>query len=246
MAKKNSQAISTYYKSDYVVKDYNNRRFSGVGGKYVNKIEILGIISLAKKLKPPVNKPSILDIGAGRGRISIPLQNLGYSVYCLDSSSEMMKFLRKTIPSKNLFEQSAFDILPNKKFDIITSLRFFDHFSISDMEKILLNVKKNSSKSGIIIFTCLNKLSLESLVSNFFYYKTFNYYYYDKNYQKLFNTLNLTQISRNSGFIIPRGSFLFFQKIPFLAEIAIVIDSILLKLFPWFGAYYIYVLKNDT
>lgn len=245
MDKKQKEEIKDYYKKEKVVKSYDTRRFEGIGGKYINDNEVLPIISILKDLNLEKGL-SVLDLGAGKGRLSIPLKKLGCEVYCLDSSQEMVKHLGKDFPKKQILLQSIFDsIETNEKFDVITSLRFFDHFDIKDQRKILKNVLKRLKKGGYIIYASLNKNSLEGFLSKFFSYGRVNFYYSDEEYRRLFKSLGLKIISREGSFFLPRGAFLFLQKIPICTQVFKFLDKFLIGIFGKLGALYVYLVAES-
>ena len=70
------------------------------------------------------NSPSgsrILDIGAGTGRMSIPLSNLGYQITAVDASKEMLRIL-KTKDTKKQIEihhSKLQDLALDKKYDTV-------------------------------------------------------------------------------------------------------------------------------
>lgn len=247
MHKKSTKEILKFYSRKATVESYDRRRFRGKGGEYINKQEILPILELLDLNLNSKKGIKILDLGAGRGRLSLPLKKEGYDVYCLDSSPEMIKILKKNFSASKIFEQSIFNSLKTKeKFDAIVALRFFDHFSINDHKKILLNISKNLNKSGFIIFTSVNKNSLESWMSRLFPYGRYNYFYTDLEYRKLFTSANLKVINFLTYFFHPRGAFLYLQKIPFWITPFILLDKLITKIFSKSGAYVVYLLKKAS
>lgn len=243
MAKKNTKQIKSYYQKDNVAEKYDDRRFSSSGGKYINERETLSISSQFSKHLSTDSK--VLDLGAGKGRLSKLLKNLGYKVFCLDSSEAMLSFLSKDFPKNQILIQSCFDPIKSRsKFEGITSLRFFDHFKISDQDKILKNSLKKLTKDGIVVYTCLNKNSLESLVSKLFPYGRYNYYYSDQEYRKLFSKNNLEVIDFTSSFFFLRGIFLKTKGDSFVQRALIALDRLFSRLMPKPGAYYVYTLKK--
>ena len=148
MKRKNKKEIQKYYQINDVASTYDDRRFVGKGGEYINSTEVKTTLNIMKKCLR-VDSPKILDLGSGRGRLSIPLKKAGYNTYCLDSSVSMLSFLTKEFGREHIYIQSVFDKLPsNNKFDGVTSLRFFDHFDEADQIKILINVSKSLKKDG--------------------------------------------------------------------------------------------------
>ena len=245
MNKVGRDQIKKYYSKKDVVVEYDKRRFSGVGGAYINDNEIEPHLNILSELFKKPSSISVLDIGAGRGRLSAPIKKEGFKVYPLDSSPEMVKFLKKHIQPKNIIIQSAFDPIKSKtKFDVLTSLRFFDHFNISDQKKLLKNFKNKLSSKGIVLFATLNRLSLEFLVSSIFYYGKVNFYYSDQEYVTLFKSLGFEVVKREQRFFVPRGVILHTQKIPLLANLFIAIDRFLSALLPSGCAYFVYFLKR--
>lgn len=242
LKKKDSQQISTYYKKKDVVKTYDTRRFSGVGGKYIHNSEVSSLVDLVSLM---TGKKKVLDLGAGRGRLSFVLKEKKLNVYCLEYSEEMVKELQKEIEKKHIFHQSVFDSFPKKeKFKTITSLRFFDHFNIFDQYRILENIVPHLDKGGSLVMTLLNKKSLEAGLSKFFPYGRYNFYYDMPLYLELFEKMGLKLKYQRSTFFLPRGSFLYFQKIPFFVYIAILFDKVLTRLFPQFCAMHVVVLEK--
>jgi SAM-dependent methyltransferase len=245
MDKKNREIIKKYYSEENVVRRYDDRRFSGFGGRCINRQETQPILHLIEQVRFDSRKLSVLDIGAGRGRLSIPISKLGCDVYCLDSSLEMVKYLSRFFPKQRIFQQSVFEpIRTEKKFDVVVSLRFFDHFNIVDQKKILKNIFVNLKNGGYVVFAALNKYSLEALISGFFSYGESNYFYSDRDYRKLFKFCEFEVVGFTSRFFIPRGIFLFLNKLLWLNKLLVKMDLYISSLFPRTCAYYVYFLKK--
>ncbi len=245
MTKANITEIKDFYSENKVVRSYNSRRFTGLGGAYINENEIQPNIDFLLRFFNNPSKTRVLDIGAGRGRLSVPVKKAGFEVYCLDSSPEMVKVLEKEIPKNKIYIQSAFDrIKGSAKFDSITGLRFFDHFEIGDQKKILENVKNSLKKDGVVVFSCLSNHGLESFISPFFYFGKVNFYYSDDKYRKMFNKCGFKVISKDSRFFLPRGLFLYSQRMPIVSKFFIFIDIVLRKLFPSSCSYLVYLLQS--
>lgn len=245
MNKANINEIKDFYSQGEVVKSYDVTRFNGLGGGYINDSEINPNIELLKAHFGEDKKAKVLDLGAGRGRLSGPIKKSGFDIYCLDSSREMVKYLKKTVPAKNIFIQSAFDKVKTPvKFEAITALRFFDHFKLNDQKKILLNVKKSIKKNGVVVFSALNKNGIESLLSRFFYFGKVNYFYSDEDFKKMFSSCGFKVLSRKQKFFFPRGLFLKTQKNDFIGKVSIALDSFLSKVFPDNCSYFVYLLER--
>jgi 2-polyprenyl-3-methyl-5-hydroxy-6-metoxy-1,4-benzoquinol methylase len=245
MSKVSAKEIKRIYSLSSVVDNYDRLRFSGIGGKYINYLELNSHISLIKKALHSRKGAKVLDIGAGRGRLTKHLVGLGYNVYCLDSSTRMVRQLAKILPKENIFLHSAFDKLRVPfKFDLVTSLRFFDHFDIEDQKKIILNFRNNLNDDGLFVFSALNKNSLEFLFSKIFYFGKVNFYYADEEYRKMFNQCDFSVIDFLPVFFIPRGIFLRFSFSSFLVWILIYLDLFLRIFFGRYSCLYVYLLKK--
>lgn len=242
MSKKSNKQIKSYYIDKKVVETYDDRRFSGLGGFYISMNEYTPILEMITK-----KNVNVLDIGAGRGRLSIPLLNAGHQVYCLDSSQTMVDHLSQYFPINNIKKQSVFDPISFKtKFDLITSLRFFDHFSLSDQKMIILNLSNNLKNDGRIIIPTLNKNSSEGILAKLFPYGRYNYFYTYSEYKKLFDSLDFEIVDFKSKFFLPRGIFLKMNKNMTLLSILFFFESIFSKLFPKINSYYYFVITKRT
>lgn len=244
MIRKSKKEIQKYYQINNVASTYDNRRFVGLGGEYINSTEITTTLNATKK-HLSVNSPKVLDLGAGRGRLSIPLKKAGYNVYCLDSSESMLSYLTKEFPRDHVFIQSVFDKFPSAiKYDGITSLRFFDHFDETDQIKILANGVKSLKNGGKFFLSGLSSQSLEYLVSFLFPYGRYNYYLPMTSYSKIFKKAGLKIRAYESAFFIPRGVFLHTNNLPGLQKFLIKIDTFITRVFPVLGAMKIFVLEK--
>lgn len=244
MHQKTNIQIKGYYQQNNVADNYDLRRFNGLGGEYINHAEI-SLVQTNLKLSLSASSPTVLDLGAGKGRLSIPLVKDGYRVHCLDASQSMLSYLKKHIDAQNIYIQSIFDPIKLKtKFDAITSLRFFDHFSISDQSKILKNTVKYLDKNGVYVYATLNSLSLEYLVSKFFPYGRYNYYYSPKTYARLFKKNGLQIVSTSSRFFFPRGLYLRLNQYPKMLNILIQFEKFVYQNTSHFGALKLFVLKK--
>lgn len=237
--KKTTKEILNFYQDKTVVKVYDNERFSGFGGNYLDSVE-------TSSIERYINKGEVLELGPGTGRLTFILKNKeGVILTCLDSSLEMLKLLKKKVKITNVINQSIFEkIKINKKFDYITALRFFDHFSINDQDKILKNIIPRLKKNGKIIYSALNKNSTESFLSTFFYFSKTNYFYSFDEYKRIFSRNKLKIVSCTSNFMIPRGVFLRFKNNNIMFKLLKLVEKISLSIFDKYGSLYTFVLEN--
>lgn len=241
--KKTNDEINKYYQQKYVVESYDTRRFTGVGGHYINDTELELILNLAKELP---KKAKVLDVGAGRGRLSKPLGNAGFEVFCLDSSVEMAQILKTIFPADHIIQQSAFETLKlTTKIDLVTGLRFFDHFNIQDQKTIIANLAGALNADGKLIITALHKNSLEFLVAKLFPYGRYNYYYSNETYLKMFEELGYRVINKKSTFFLPRGVFVRLKTLKYLVIALTYTDKFLGRILPQFCALNCYLLAKQ-
>ena len=242
MIKSSVPKFESYYTKRRVVASYEEKRFKGFGGKYVDENETGLIVEMTKSYDREGRR--VLDVGAGKGRLAMALRKVGFDVFCLDSSPEMIKILKKYFSNDRIFLQSAFDpININFKFDSITSLRFFDHLELENQKKVLENLVGYLEKRGFLTYSALNKCSLEALLSKYLSYGKQNYFYGDNDFRKVFKNLGLRVRLARGRFFLPRGVFLHLTKIPYLLQILILLDRSLSTIFPKFNSYLVYLLE---
>jgi ubiquinone/menaquinone biosynthesis C-methylase UbiE len=101
---------------------------------------------------------SILEIGAGTGRITIPLLKQGLDITPLDLAPGMLACLKEKTTALNFpigvvrGDMRTFHV--NKKFDaIIVTFRTFQHlYNVQDQFLALKNFKRHLKPGGILIF----------------------------------------------------------------------------------------------
>lgn len=102
----------------------------------------------------------ILDVGAGTGRIAIPLAEAGARVYCVEPSPAMRReFRRKLKEQKDLAERIVLKAGKAETFRLGRTFNFafmsgvFDHF-LDDISRLaaLRNVKRHLRPDGRFVF----------------------------------------------------------------------------------------------
>jgi SAM-dependent methyltransferase len=102
----------------------------------------------------------ILDIGAGTGRIAIPLAERGVKVFCVEPSPAMRREFLKKLGQRRDFSQKvtliasdaeSFDL--DRTFPAAFLSGTFDHF-LDDQERLssLTNINKHLDENGKLIF----------------------------------------------------------------------------------------------
>lgn len=129
---------------------------------YRNEDEAELLAKLIEKEIPKSVYSNILDLGCGRGRHSITLAELGYTVTGIDLSPEAIKKARFTAREKEL-KNVTFKVgdmrnpLPNKFDAIVNLFTTFGYFlKDSENEKVLINVNTMLKSKGVFFMDYLN------------------------------------------------------------------------------------------
>jgi SAM-dependent methyltransferase len=106
--------------------DYNLRRFSGVGGQYINRRELDTVIQML-----PDTPQTVLDVPTGTGRVSIELMGRGYHVTSLDLSPDMLEIVRvSSSDTIGLIRADAHSLpIVAGSFDACVCLRYLHFYS---------------------------------------------------------------------------------------------------------------------
>jgi len=113
-----------------------------------------------------VKNKTILDIGCGGGRNSIPIAKMGAKVTGIDISSQMLDFARKNAKknkcTKNtiFINSSAWDTgLPSNSFDKILLLGILEHLPEEYRKLTIKEAKRLLKKNGLLYIVINNKNS---------------------------------------------------------------------------------------
>ncbi len=126
-------------------------------------------IELIKALVP--EGASILDIGCGTGRHSIPLLELGFDVYGVEESEGMINALRSKVKDQSLTNfqnDNIFSAHFDQKFDLLILFwNTFNEIALNheDAEKLIQKLSELISENGKILINSDNPASWD--VSNF-------------------------------------------------------------------------------
>lgn len=107
-------------------------------------------------------KGKILEIGAGTGRITVPLLEKRLDVTALDVAPNMLKVLREKANKINIKAKTVCADMRNfrlkSKFDaVIITYRTFQHlYAVKGQISVLNAVKKHLKPDGILIFDVYN------------------------------------------------------------------------------------------
>jgi SAM-dependent methyltransferase len=107
-------------------------------------------------------KGKILEIGAGTGRITIPLLKQGLDITALDIAPKMLQILKEKAKKENLSVKTICADMRNfrlkDRFDaVIVTFRAFQHmYSVADQLNVLKGIKKHLKPEGVLIFDVYN------------------------------------------------------------------------------------------
>ncbi len=97
---------------------------------------------------------SILEVGSGRGVISVLLSHLGYEVVSIDNNpfliSRCQKLNQDFSGSVDFLVMDAFHLKFKRKFDVVFSQGFFEHFDNHQI-RLLLEQQLSLAKKALII-----------------------------------------------------------------------------------------------
>ena len=120
------------------------------------QVEFYVTMEYIKKYLTPNAK--IADIGAGTGRYSLELFNMGYDVTAVELVKKNLRVLQEKNPNIKAVQGNALSLkkLPNKSFDVTLLLGPMYHlFKTEDKIKALLEAKRITKKGGYIFVAYL-------------------------------------------------------------------------------------------
>jgi 2-polyprenyl-3-methyl-5-hydroxy-6-metoxy-1,4-benzoquinol methylase len=240
MRSKSGSARKFQKRFDNVADRYEKATFEGsMGSKLVDIKEQELIKSIYKESFS--DKKKILDIGAGNGRWSKLFLSMGCKVFSLDNSLEMCKILSNiegiTVIRGNAEEQDIAET-----FDIVFSMRTLKY---TDLTKVIANLDKNVSTSGVMILELPNADNPFYLSSRFLSpmlahvikensileYLNATNYYTERGAREIFSNFGYEVVGVKKLFFFPQ---LFYSKTNNVHVLNIMraIDSIFYRFFP--------------
>ncbi|MGB3977196.1 MAG: methyltransferase domain-containing protein [bacterium] len=145
----------TAYEEDSVTQQFDTARFSGFFGEYIAEHQ-------ENFLLQQIGSPAglrILDIGAGTGRISLPLSRMDAQVHAADASLKMLQILQqKAFLQGVCIPLSRIDAhaLPftDQSFDVVMSFRLIMH--VVDWKRVVAEICRVSRDYVILDFPPLS------------------------------------------------------------------------------------------
>jgi len=169
--------VKDYYAKRDTVRDYDKKRFTGRGGRYIDYTEQKIISDLIDALPTTIRsakrlekRPLVLDLASGSGRFAILLAKKGCKVVAFDYSQEMLNLIGEKCRREGLNvgediilvqgDANRFPFKP-ETFDAAVSMRFMWHYKKYPI--FIDNVMKVLKKNGYFVFDLFNLYSLRAL-----------------------------------------------------------------------------------
>ena len=235
---------------DNVAPRYEKMSFEGSrGSRFIDAKEQEIVKSIYRESFS--NKKKILDIGAGNGRWSKLFLSLGCEVFSLDNSLEMCKILRSikgiTVIHGDVEEHDIAEI-----FDIIFSMRTLKY---TDLRKVMTNIDRNLSPSGVMILELPNTYNPFYLLSRLLspvlphiikrksirkYLEAANYYT-ERRAREIFSNFGYKVVGVKKIFFFPD---LFYSEADNVHVLSIMkgVDNIFYRFFP---SRFIFIIKKN-
>jgi len=141
-------AKRAFYREEQIAAGYDEQRFGGASGAYVNEREL----SLTAALLP-ARADALADVGAGTGRLLPVLRQRADRVVALDASLAM---LRQAAPAPTrpnaplLVQADAFSLpLGSASLDGATCMRVLFHFD--DVQPLLRELRRIVRPGGVLV-----------------------------------------------------------------------------------------------
>jgi 2-polyprenyl-3-methyl-5-hydroxy-6-metoxy-1,4-benzoquinol methylase len=197
----------------------------------IKKLEF--IVSTINKhySKSQANKIKILEVGCGKGNISLPLASLGYQIYGIDLNPNEIDYVIK----KNQFSNASFEIMDAERlkgegtWDIVICSEIFEH--LSSPKKLLIRLSEIIKSNGILIITIPNgygpyELLFETPLRLIGRYNSYGHKqnYSFKNFSEFLNEFFSISIIKHSDFM---SFWPIFKEVNLLAKIDCAIADIL-------------------
>lgn len=124
--------------------------------------DIKGICDSIEEIIKRYNKNrEILDLGCGTGRFTIELAKRGYSMTCLDITSEMFEVAQRNVKKAKVkvkfIKGDMRDFRLKKRIEIIWARGSIgDLVNLNDLKKAFKNIRNNLLRHGVFVFDVRN------------------------------------------------------------------------------------------
>lgn len=118
---------------------------------------------------PPEKRDSVIDVGAGFGRLSKTYTEKFKQCFLLDPSQKLIDMAKKNVKEKNvIFRIGAAEKIPfdDQQFDLVLMVRVAHH--LNDFSKIITEVCRVLKPGGFFILEFANKTHFKAKVTSLF------------------------------------------------------------------------------
>ena len=135
------------------------------GSRVQVKDALKGYGSFLKKIIKTKSKPSVLDIGCGRGEWLELCKELGFICLGIDSNKYMTEL--NSGSDVEVLQGNAFEILPKlstNKFDLISAFHFIEHINHDSLINLFVECERLLSDDGFLLLETpsIDNLSVSS------------------------------------------------------------------------------------
>lgn len=205
------------YADPQVAKTFDADRFGGKIGGLIRQAQENAVFSVLKD----VRGWKIIDVGAGTGRLTVPLLEAGAEVTACDASAEMLNVLKQKTDDPKLSIQviDAHELpFPDRAFDCSLAFRILLH--VIDWRQTLSELCRVSKdwvvfdlppRHGFLIFAPLWHRIRRLLSSDVQAYRTFSM----SEVEQLLNKNGLDIVTIDPGFFLPLALHRFLRSTTF-------------------------------
>lgn len=135
------------------------RRFAGAVGEYFLNVQS----QIVKRLLPPPENCSILDVGGGHGQLAGPLVDAGYDVTVFASNDSCRDRLDRVV-GKNRYRLLTGDLLNlpcrQNAYDVVLAFRLLPH--LNDWNRLLSEACRVATQAVIVDYPDLRSVNILS------------------------------------------------------------------------------------
>lgn len=127
------------------------------------KLAVEEIVNRCASLFQENNLINVLDLGCGKGRISLFLAEKGFNVYSVDHFQEALVFLQEKIRSKNMKNIKVFNCnftdlcFEEHYFDAVISRSTLHHTTLENVKKGINEALRVLKPGGYFVFDLLSQ-----------------------------------------------------------------------------------------
>ena len=141
--------MSIYQQGSYAGR-YDEEKFGGAFGRYLREQEVKTYLAWV-----PADARTVLDVGAGTGKLALPLAARGHAVTALDASEAMLEVARRQAEKRGIALQTVVadaQALPfeDQRFDWVVCSRLLMH--LGDWERALAQLCRVASCGVVFDF----------------------------------------------------------------------------------------------